>query len=177
MRFEGAHQPNKRVTHVTQNRMNLISTLSIKNQLKLANLIVNFDCALNDYIFENAFTEIDGRYLNATYNLNIPYSHVNVTKTLKYKGIYQIQENTVLQVSQNEHNEPIFGIVKCIFCHNNITYICFENLEFIIFDYHYFAYRVNYTKTHSYSNILNLPIHNTYHISNTACNGPMIMWD
>lgn len=108
------HQSFKTTASNITCRTNLIHSLSIKNQLKLANLLANYDNVEKN-------TEAGPKHkVSKTFLISISWLKIDIV----------FKPNNVFQTGNYEDDVPIFSIIRYILntSHNNYIFCC-QSLE------------------------------------------------
>lgn len=139
MRFESKHRQLKLSAVSTSNRMNLLKTLSLRNQLRLAYMRFTGK-VFSDGIIYNAYESINWQHRRMYFPDSKDDETIISTSHAEFRGItYEI--NMVL-VIEMESDKLLFGRIKEIFINGKTVFLLLEPLKPIYFDEHYYAYYV-----------------------------------
>ena len=154
MRFESKHRQHKLAAVSTNNRKNLLKTLCIKSQLRMAFLKTFKQFHIEDMIFHNT-NNID-QLNRIIYFPNCENENIISTNQVTFRGIdYKINMILVVNIGDNDLLE--FGQVLEIFVKENCIYLLIKIISSICFNEHYYAYNVSFTSTRILKNICELP--------------------
>jgi hypothetical protein len=176
MRYENKHQTFDQIANLTRCRKNLVHTLAIKHQLKMADLFLNKDCKLEKFEPGGAVVEIEAFELFELYNVNIRSKYVSIMNSAFYNG-NELKKDFVIQYDHEIDDLPIFGLIKCIFVHDDSYFVCIENLTNAGFNSHYYSYRVFATSCFQVLNLNQITNFKNSHISSNCLGEQMVIWD
>lgn len=138
IRYESKHRFVKQSAIVSSNRVNVLKTIAIRCQLRLAFLSLQKTICNTDLLYESK-TEIDIRD-KMMYFPNIT-ENIFSTNSVELKDIlYEV--NMVFVLEMNENDQLIFGKIAKIFIVKNEAILLMEPLYNIYFDDHLFGYKV-----------------------------------
>lgn len=172
MRFESKHRELSKTAKSTQCRRNLISTMSIKHQLRLAYVFVNFDSLSINKVENGSLSSISESLksdLKRSFNFIELESADTIfqTKWIKFNDV-TFKAGVVLQLDQlDDHGFPIFGLLKHVLYVGNEYFFLFENLETEEFNNHFYAYSVVEKNTFSYIKLNHLSVFSNFYINLT----------
>lgn len=169
IRFESFHKFFKDVSKVSYCKKDLLKTLCVKNQFKMAGYI------LKD--FSDKFEVLCGSELKIREDLKTKY---NFTCNGKYssvsyiscKGI-KLKPNVVINLESNFENYPDFALIKNILKYKNDYFLCLENITIEHFNKHFFGYEIlksNVFFTIHVENAIWESLKDLYFINSTANN-------
>lgn len=168
MRFESKHQVFKKTAHNSNNRINILKSLHIKNQFKFAKLLLE-----NSFNTEMSIGSIKKNKIQ-NYTLNDTACEVN---WISFDNI-TFKKLMIICVDIGLNNEPIFGLIEHVIRDQEDFYFCVKIVETWYFDNHYFAYRINSsTEMFKILNIINLKVKFVSHISKSPNGEEFVMWD
>lgn len=176
MRFESKHQTFKKCSHVSNNRVNILKTMHIKHQLKISNLILNYQ-----EFCDNSVTHGSCHYLDKSeflkYNLkSTERNKIFEISWLNYKNIF-LKVQMIVCVGLYGNDEPMFGLINRLLFSDKNYYICYELLDTKFFNMHYFAYEVTKTDKFLVLNLQTLKYSHTSYISTCANGNTFVIWD
>ena len=154
MRPESKHRQLKLSSATTNNRINLLKTISLKSQLRLAYLKHTKEIRPN-LVFD-LFVNIE-EYDRQKYFSKCKKDEIILSvKHAEYMGIkYNIGMVFVMEI--NDAENVTFGKIIQIFVQNNNLILLMQRLISTYFDEHYFAYNVEEYETYTLKNAKELP--------------------
>lgn len=141
MRFESKHRPHKLTAVNTNNKINILKTVSLKSQLQLAYLkAANYKNFIKDEVQFQTYENIDERSRTMYFPNCNPDEKIITTEHAHIKGVdYEVY---VVQIRDNDLLE--FGKVTEIFAQEDGIYLLRRPLIVISFSEHFYVYNVNY---------------------------------
>lgn len=134
IRFESFHQPQKKTAYNTKCKINLIETICKKNQIQMANSLLNFE-----EIFNKKITYKTKQYIEKNLLLKYKFNCIRTPVVLSYLKIDSIviKPGCVIITPANK-----FALVEQIIMYNEEIYFCLNELNEITFCFHYYAFLV-----------------------------------
>lgn len=125
---------------MSRNRINLLKTFAIKNELLNANLLVNNTFELNNQIKGKATP------VHVHENIRVKYSKFNFDNVsrISYLQVNGQRYKKGLCVQLNDNEEPTFGLINEIFVRNNESFIGCQILQTMGFNSLYFGFSIAY---------------------------------
>lgn len=169
IRFESKHQVFKKTAHNSNNRINILKSLNVKNQLKTAKLILDNDFTSKmscGTILENS--SVQGYKISPL---------ANEISWVLFDNI-SLKRNVVVCLDVYINNEPVFGLIEHVILEDDQYFLCVKTLQTWYFDSHYFAYKVS-SKENIY-NIVELHKLNVKYVSNISISShgeEFVIWD
>lgn len=141
MKFESKHRQLKLTAVSTSSRKNLLWTLSIRNQLRLAYERLTKNIQHDRVKFEH-FENLDEDNKIKYFPCSTADEEVIRTRHAQLDGInYEIDMILVTNM-QGNNDLPIFGRIKDIFITQNKLYLLMQLFKSVYFDDHFYAYNV-----------------------------------
>ena len=164
MRFESKHQESKTTAAISFCKKNIIYTLAVKHQLKLANQLISNE-GFVEKLTIGPKKPISLHELSLTQGCEIFTSLEETMFRVKWvnKAGYKFKENLAILTKEFDGFLE-FGRIKCVILNSkqNLFFLC-ENLKIVQLDMHFDAYEVQYTSTTfliSYTELLStMPLH------------------
>lgn len=145
LRFESFHQIMKQTAKMSRNRINLLKTFSIKNELLNANLLLNCDFKLVDQT-NGKIKSIDLDEVCTRYTYPETFL-VDLSKKVHFVQINNLKYNSGTCIQIDNFDPPNFGLINEVFlCQNEIFFGCqilFNNG----FNRKYYGYSVDYSSS------------------------------
>ena len=140
MRYESMHKVLKSTVNSVSCTINLLKTISIKSQLRLADFRINRGMKWSELVFQN-----DGLIDRVDRKKYLPHiessQDIYSTKNVEVNGI-EYNLDTVLVVEMSDNELPVFGQIVDIFITDKTAYLLLKLFRCIYFDDHLYAYRV-----------------------------------
>lgn len=150
MRMESKHRELKLAVTATNSSTNLLKTISLRSQLKLAyskimGSMIPTEIDLNEY--EN----IDDK-IRLCYFSNLKNEKIVSANSLEFKGI-EYKVGMVFVTDMGDNDLLKFGKIEQIFIVKNKVFVLLQPLTMILFDEHIFAYEVISRNAHELKNV------------------------
>lgn len=141
MRFESKHRQHKLTAVTTANKINIIKTICIKSQLRLANMKVSSFLTKINEAFYQTHVKLDERSRKMYFPDSKPEENIVSTEHAHMKGIdYCTDMIFVTEMGDNDLLE--FGQIKEVFVNAENIYLLMQPLRCVSFDEHLYAYIV-----------------------------------
>lgn len=130
---------------MSRNRVNLLKTFSLKNELLNANLLLNCDFQL--------FNQTNGKIKYCDHNeIRSKYMYPEAFDVENSTKIHFVQINNLnytngICIQLDNFDPPTFGLIKEVFLSNNEIYFGCEILLNNGFDRNYYGYSVNFSNS------------------------------
>lgn len=174
IRFESKHQTLKKSIYISNNRTNILQTVVIKNQMKFADLILNYDEHFGSLV-SFAPLKISNSNLISKYHF-VSNDDFRETDFLQfYDNLFK--RGMILCIDFYEDGDPLFAVIDNILVHDNKFFFCVELTETLYFDKHYFAFRIEKTGQYCTRSIESLKCKYTSHINTNASGEFFVIWD
>lgn len=146
-RFEQMHQLGKTTVQSSQNRINSLETISIKQQIQVANNIMNFDDIILDIMTikpGKVINSIDKSQIKIKYNFECEHDFQVITYII-YNHFKYIP-GLVLEIEYCfETKMRKFGVIEHLIKYNDEYYLALKILNVKDFNINYYAYEVDDT--------------------------------
>lgn len=155
MRYESKHRQLQLSAVFTNNKINLLKSFRLKNQLRLAYLRVSNTIQEDDLIVESV-DDIDECTRNKYFGNVEDNDEVVSTSHATLNGTeYHVDMVFVTEMGDNDLLR--FGRIVQIFIKNHNVYLLMQPLTVLVFEEHCYAYRVNPRKVNILKNANELP--------------------
>lgn len=164
MRFEAKHQIFKKVAYISNNRINILKTLNIKNQIKIANSVLNYSELLDTSITHGSTKQLKDFDWKK-------YKFKPETKESTWLNYYHLhlKKNMVICIDIYNDHDPIFALINNIVSVDGKYYLGLQSIDTNYFDSHFFAYNVILNLNTSFvRDVAYLKHYFTSHISKSA---------
>lgn len=155
MRYESKHRHLKVASGTTCNTMNLLKSLALRNQLRLAYLKLIGNLSYDNLIFDH-FKEIDEFSRRKYFPRSCITDEIFSTDCVESNGI-EYKEKMVFVVEMGPNDLLVFGKVIEILIKEKQVFLVMQPLVSIFFDEKFFAYNVVARETYILKNCLELP--------------------
>lgn len=177
MRYEAKHQQSKEIARASRSRKNILHTLGLKHQLKIAYLIINYDriSLESRQICGSKYVLNRDPELLPKFNITLDSDTDNdckVHKWIEYINV-RFKPGLFIQTDYDEYDLPIFNRIIKILNINNSYFFCTEIIETICFNNHLKIFEIECTgnKLHyvKFSNLKNKNVYNSINFNNQIC--------
>lgn len=147
IRFEAKHRPLKVSARTSNNRKNLIHTISIKCQSKLSFTLLNYNENLikSDLIKHGKKMNTKNNNIFNSFNFNPKKNRIFLTNFVKYRHV-TLKKGYVIQTGVYEDDVPMFSIIKNFLISSGYYFVCVNELINYGFNWHYFEFEVEETE-------------------------------
>ncbi len=159
-RYESFHKPLKQYAYNCQNRINLLSTLVIKYQMQMCELLNYYDKLSDIPFFKKGSEKISSFQEIFKYQQINNNEKILTVKYVEYNGL-RFEISMVVCLSEHElitSGETNFAIIEKIFVINEKIFFGIQFLNVLEFDIHYFAFSVEYGKKYGLFSVDNLKV-------------------
>lgn len=140
MRYESKHREIKAAAVSTSNKMNVLKTVSLRAQLRLAYIRLMKTVGFNE-LNCNTQREIDFRDKAAFWPNIKKDEKIFSTDSVNFNGI-DYKSGMIYVLKLGDNNLPLFGEIVDIHLKENHVFLLLQQYQSVIFDDHYFAYDV-----------------------------------
>ncbi|KAJ8678466.1 hypothetical protein QAD02_014253 [Eretmocerus hayati] len=154
MRLESKQRELKAVATSSSNTQNLLKTISLRSQLKLAYFKATGNLQIPDLEFDS-FEEIDAKTRLSYFPTVDSEISIPCCNNVVFKGIdFKVGMACVIEMGDNSLG---FGLIEEIFIVQNEAILLFQPYTNICFDRHVYSYLVQSREAHVLKNIRDLP--------------------
>lgn len=174
IRFEAQHQTHKKTIYLSNNSVNSLKSINIKNQLKIANYIMNYNaltstikCGPIKKLKNSAIIEFQLENINET---------IFETNWLIFCESFLKPEMVIC--TNFLESELIFSIIKHIIQFNEKFYLCLKEVNTLFYNTHFASYEIEDNEDIYFVVCVdNLKILETSMLSKNANGKKFIVWD
>lgn len=177
IRYEAKHQQSKEIARAARSRKNVLYTLALKHQLKIAYFILNYDTISIESkqieFLENTSNKLDNEFL---YKFNISLNITNNETCKIYKWIeflnIRYKPGLFIQTGYRQNDLPIFNRIIKIISLKGVFYFCIEIIKTVDFNNHLkvFIIESNHTFHHvCFNDLKNKKVYNSINFNDNLC--------
>lgn len=178
MRYEAKHQQSKEIARSTRSRKNLLHSLGIKHQLKIAYLLINYDRISLETrkILGSQYVLNRDPELFSKFNIILDSGIDNVCQVYKWIEYINVRykPGLFIQTDYDKYDVPLFNRIIKILNINNNFYFCVEVIKTMHFNNHlkifeiqcYTENRFNFVK---FNNLKNKNVYNSINLNDVLC--------
>lgn len=137
IRYEAKHQQSKEIARSSRSRKNLLYTLALRHQLKIANFTLNYNriSADSKQIVFSENTSIKVFDFLAKYNITLNEGICKIYKWIEFLSI-KYKPGFFIQTGYNQYDLPIYNRIIKIISLNGVFFFCIEVFTTVDFDNH-----------------------------------------
>lgn len=163
---------------IFQNQSLSLVTLNIKNQFKIANIVLNYNEFCNSPIVYGPLKKLSDHAITEFKLENIK-EIIFETKWLNFFEAF-LKPEMVICTHCSKTDEPIFALIKHIIKFNSNFFLCLKGIETLFYNNHFASYEVDdniQDNTYFVKALENIKILETSKLNKNAVGKKFVIWD